>query len=120
NRTGASAAMSAVAPVLFPEMRKRGMKDGELVSLLAASGAMSETIPPSIVLIAIASVTGVSIAALFTAGILPAIVLALVLAVLARYRAGQEGEAKPVARAPASVVRKTFVLALPAILLPFL
>ena len=66
-----TADMAAVAPVLFPEMRKRGMKDGELVSLLAASGAMSETIPPSIVLIAIASVTGVSIAALFTAGILP-------------------------------------------------
>ena len=76
-----TADMAAIAPVLFPEMRKRGMQDGELISLLAASGAMSETIPPSIVLIAIASVTGVSIAALFTAGILPAIVLALVLAV---------------------------------------
>ena len=62
-----------------------------MVSLLAASGAMSETIPPSIVLIAIASVTGVSIAALFTAGILPAIVLALVLAVVAWHRAGQDG-----------------------------
>jgi TRAP-type C4-dicarboxylate transport system permease small subunit len=74
-----TADMAAVAPVLFPEMRKRGMKDGELVSLLAASGAMSETIPPSIVLIAIASVTGVSIAALFTAGILPGLVLAVVL-----------------------------------------
>jgi hypothetical protein len=45
-------------------MRKRGMKDGELVSLLAASGAMSEDHSPSIVLIAIASVTGISIAAL--------------------------------------------------------
>ena len=54
-----TADMAAVAPVLFPEMRKRGMPDGEMVSLLAASGAMSETIPPSIVLIAIASVTGV-------------------------------------------------------------
>jgi len=62
-----TADMAAVAPVLFPEMRRRGMKDGELLSLLAASGAMSETIPPSIVLIAIASVTSVSIAALFTA-----------------------------------------------------
>ena len=72
-----TADMAAIAPVLFPEMRKRGMQDGELISLLAASGAMSETIPPSIVLIAIASVTGVSIAALFTAGILPALVLAL-------------------------------------------
>jgi tripartite ATP-independent transporter DctM subunit len=115
-----TADMAAIAPVLFPEMRKRGMKDGELVSLLAASGAMSETIPPSIVLIAIASVTGVSIAALFTAGILPALVLAFVLAVLARYRAGQEEDAVPVPRATASVVGKTLLLAVPALVLPFL
>lgn len=115
-----TADMAAVAPVLFPEMRKRGMKDGELVSLLAASGAMSETIPPSIVLIAIASVTGVSIAALFTAGILPGIVLALVLALVARYRAGQEDNGVPVPRAPSRVVAKTLVIALPALVLPFL
>lgn len=115
-----TADMAAVAPVLFPEMRKRGMKDGELVSLLAASGAMSETIPPSIVLIAIASVTGVSIAALFTAGILPGIVLAIVLAFVARYRAGTEEDAVKVERAPLSLVAKTFWIALPALALPFL
>ena len=114
-----TADMAAVAPVLFPEMRKRGMNDGELVSLLAASGAMSETIPPSIVLIAIASVTGISIAALFTAGILPAIVLAILLGFVARWRAGREESAGVVKRAPFSVVRKTFLIALPALLLPF-
>ena len=115
-----TADMAAVAPVLFPEMRKRGMKDGELVALLAASGAMSETIPPSIVLIAIASVTGVSIAALFTAGILPALVLALALALVARWRAGREEDAVVQPRASFATVRKTFVVAFPALLLPFL
>jgi len=114
-----TADMAAVAPVLFPEMRRRGMKDGELLSLLAASGAMSETIPPSIVLIAIASVTGVSIAALFTAGILPALVLALMLAVLARYRAGREEGQVEIPRARASVVVKSLAVASPALLLPF-
>ncbi len=114
-----TADMAAIAPVLFPEMRKRGMKDGELLSLLAASGAMSETIPPSIVLIAIASVTGVSIAALFTAGILPAIVLALVLALVARHRAGSENETLP-PRAPPRIVVRSLIVALPALLLPFL
>jgi tripartite ATP-independent transporter DctM subunit len=115
-----TADMAAIAPVLFPEMRKRGMKDGELVSLLAASGAMSETIPPSIVLIAIASVTGVSIAALFTAGILPALVLALVLALVARYRASREESDIRVPRAPMKMVSKTLWIALPAIALPFI
>jgi tripartite ATP-independent transporter DctM subunit len=116
-----TADMAAIAPVLFPEMRKRGMKDGELVSLLAASGAMSETIPPSIVLIAIASVTGVSIAALFTAGILPALVLAFVLALVARYRAGKEEDSSvKIERAPMSLVAKTLWIAIPALILPFL
>jgi tripartite ATP-independent transporter DctM subunit len=115
-----TADMAAIAPVLFPEMRKRGLKDGELISLLAAAGAMSETIPPSIVLIAIASVTGVSIAALFTAGILPGLILALVIGAVARYRAGKDATGAPVARAPFGQVVNTLAIALPALVLPFL
>ena len=75
--SGSKAAdMAAVAPVLFPEMKKRGAKTGDLVALLSATGAQTETIPPSLVLITIGSVTGVSIAALFTGGLLPGLVLA--------------------------------------------
>src|SRR5215468_6195000 len=69
--SGSKAAdMAAVAPVLFPEMKERG----DLVALLAATGAQTETIPPSLVLITIGSVTGVSISALFTGGLLPGLV----------------------------------------------
>ena len=115
--SGSKAAdMAAVAPVLFPEMKRRGLNEGEMVSLLAASGAMAETIPPSLVLIAIASVTGVSIAALFTGGLLPGVVLAIALAFLARQRTHEE----PVARAPMSLVGKTFLIGLPSLLLPVL
>src|SRR3984893_9737668 len=79
--SGSKAAdMAAVAPVLFPEMKARGAKPGDLVALLAATGAQTETIPPSLVLITIGSVTGVSIAAMFTGGLLPGAVLALMLA----------------------------------------
>src|SRR5262249_32681067 len=75
--SGSKAAdMAAVAPVLFPEMRRRGSHPGELAALLATSSAMSETIPPSLVLITIGSVTNVSITALFTGGLLPAAVAA--------------------------------------------
>ena len=114
-----TADMAAVAPVLFPEMRKRGLNDGEMVSLLAGAGAMAETIPPSLVLIAIGSVTGVSIAALFTGGLLPGFVLAAGLAVLARQRAGAE-DMRGVRRAPASAVLHAFLIALPALVLPVL
>src|SRR5438477_1128326 len=71
--SGSKAAdMAAVAPVLFPEMKARGARPGDLVALLSATGAQTETIPPSLVLITIGSVTRVSIAALFTGGLLPA------------------------------------------------
>jgi len=114
-----TADMAAVAPVLFPEMKRRGQNEGEMVSLLAASGAMAETIPPSLVLIAIGSVTGVSIAALFTGGLLPGIVLALVLAIVARQRTSGES-LKDVRRASVTEVLRTFVIALPALVLPVL
>ena len=118
--SGSKAAdMAAVAPILFPEMRRRGAEDGELVSLLAATGAMSETIPPSLVLITIGSVTGVSIAALFRGGLLPGVVLALVLALVARWRSGHEAANRP-PRARAAVVARSFIVALPALVLPFL
>jgi tripartite ATP-independent transporter DctM subunit len=114
-----TADMAAVAPVLFPEMKKRGLKEGEMVSLLASAGAMAETIPPSLVLIAIGSVTGVSIAALFTGGLLPGFVLAIGLAVLARQRTGAE-DLRGVKRASGATIVKTFAVAFPALLLPVL
>jgi tripartite ATP-independent transporter DctM subunit len=114
-----TADMAAVAPVLFPEMRKRGLADGEMVSLLAGAGAMAETIPPSLVLIAIGSVTGVSIAALFTGGLLPGVVLAIGLAILSRQRTGAE-DLRGVKRASARTVLWTLLIALPALLLPAL
>ena len=85
--SGSKAAdMAAVAPVLFPEMKQRGAKPGDLVALLSATGAQTETIPPCLVLITIGSVTGVSIAALFTGGLLPGIVLASRCAVVVWWR----------------------------------
>ena len=116
--SGAKAAdMAAVAPVLFPEMKARGMKPGELVSLLATSGAMAETIPPSVVLIVIGSVASVSIAALFTGGLLPALVLALALAVVAWFRAGDVVARQ---RATGAEIAKAFLIAIPALILPIL
>jgi tripartite ATP-independent transporter DctM subunit len=113
-----TADMAAVAPVLLPEMKKRGNHEGELISLLAASGAMAETIPPSLVLITIGSVAGISIAALFTGGILPGVVLAVLLAMLARFRSAEV--VKGLKRAPMSVVGRALLVAVPALALPVL
>ncbi|WP_439366344.1 TRAP transporter large permease subunit [Bradyrhizobium sp. DASA03005] len=117
--SGSKAAdMAAVAPVLFPEMRQRGAKPGDLVALLAATGAQTETIPPSLVLITIGSVTGVSISALFTGGLLPGVVLAVMLAAVVWWRYRRE-DLSHVKRATGRQIGRAFVIAIPAIALPF-
>jgi len=117
--SGSKAAdMAAVAPVLFPEMRLRGAKDGDLVALLSATGAQTETIPPSIVLITIGSVTGVSISALFTGGMLPAFVLGITLCFLVWWRYRRE-DLSAVQRPTRQVILRSLGIALPALLLPF-
>jgi tripartite ATP-independent transporter DctM subunit len=117
--SGSKAAdMAAVAPVLFPEMRQRGAKPGDLVALLAATGAQTETIPPSLVLITIGSVTGVSISALFTGGLLPGVVLAVMLAAVVWWRYRRE-DLSHVKRATWRQIGRAFVIAIPAIALPF-
>ncbi|WP_244643982.1 TRAP transporter large permease [Alsobacter metallidurans] len=118
--SGAKAAdMAAVAPVLFPEMKARGAKPGDLVALLSATGAQTETIPPSLVLITIGSVTGVSIAALFTGGLLPGVVLAITLCLVVRHRYRNE-DLSHVRRATGAEIARTFAIALPALALPFI
>ena len=117
--SGSKAAdMAAVAPVLFPEMKQRGAKPGDLVALLAATGAQTETIPPSLVLITIGSVTGVSIAALFSGGLLPGVVLAITLSALVWWRYRDE-DLSHVTRATGGEIVRSFVIALPALALPF-
>lgn len=116
--SGSKAAdMAAVAPILFPEMTRRGEKPGELVALLSATGAQTETVPPSIVLITIGSVTGVSISALFTGGLLPGLVLALALCMLVWWRSRKSVPTS--SRAPLRHVGRTLLISLPALTLPF-
>jgi tripartite ATP-independent transporter DctM subunit len=116
--SGSKAAdMAAVAPALFPEMKRRGAHEGDLIALLSSSGAMSETIPPSLVLITIGSVTGVSIAALFTGGLLPAVVGMLALGVLVFFETRRE-RTEGLARATGGQIARALLVALPALALP--
>jgi tripartite ATP-independent transporter DctM subunit len=110
--------MAAIAPVLFPEMQKRGARPGDLVALLSATGAQTETIPPSIVLITIGSVTGVSIAALFAGGLLPAVIVGGFLCSVVWWRYRRE-DLSQVRRFPKREVGRFFLVALPGLLLPF-
>lgn len=114
-----TADMAAIAPVLFPEMKHRGADPAELTSLLAASSAMSETIPPSLVLITIGTVTGVSIASLFVGGLVPALVLAIGLAIMAYFRSRDSDDVSSIQKATLRTIGRSLIAALPALILPF-
>ena len=111
--------MATVAPALFPEMKRRGHKPKEMIALLATGAAMADTVPPSIVLIVLGSVAGVSIAGLFQSGFVIAMVLLLALLVLARWKARHE-HMDNVRRAPFAIIGKALLIAAPALVLPFL
>lgn len=111
--------MATVAPALFPEMKRRGHQPREMIALLATGAAMADTVPPSIVLIVLGSVAGVSIAGLFQSGFVIAMVLLAALLVLARWKARHEAM-DGVKRAPWALVGRLTLLAAPALVLPFL
>ena len=111
--------MATVAPALFPEMKRRGHKPPEMIALLATGAAMADTVPPSIVLIVLGSVAGVSIAGLFQSGFVVAMVLLLALLVLARWKARHEDMSHS-RRAPLKLIGKLVLIAAPALALPFL
>jgi tripartite ATP-independent transporter DctM subunit len=111
--------MATVAPALFPEMKRRGHKPKEMIALLATGAAMADTVPPSIVLIVLGSVAGVSIAGLFQSGVVIAAVLLVTLALLARWKARHE-IMDNVRRASWPVIGRALMIAGPALVLPFL
>lgn len=111
--------MATVAPALFPEMKRRGHKSPDMVALLATGAAMADTVPPSIVLIVLGAVAGVSIAGLFQAGFVVAMVLLLTLVILARWKARHE-DMRGATRAPVRLVARALLVAGPALALPFL
>jgi tripartite ATP-independent transporter DctM subunit len=72
---------AALGSVLVPTMRKHGYDERFALGLTGASSMIGPIMPPSIPAIIYAVTAGVSVGALFSAGIFPALVLAAVLCV---------------------------------------
>ncbi|WP_108660029.1 TRAP transporter large permease [Acuticoccus kandeliae] len=66
-----------IGTVAVPEMRRRGYSDVLTLGSLTGGGCLGILIPPSIPMIVYASITQTSVLAVFMAGILPGLLLAL-------------------------------------------
>ena len=111
---------SALGSVLIPWQKRQGYPAGLCAANNATSAIIDILIPPSIPLILYSLVSGVSIADLFTAGILPGILMAggliLTCSLIARRR-GIHSEDPAVGRME---LLKLAVLSGPALLMPIL
>ncbi|PBC43764.1 C4-dicarboxylate ABC transporter permease [Rhodococcus sp. ACPA4] len=79
--SGSSVASTAsLSRICIPEMRKSGYDDRLSMSSVASAGTLAVMIPPSVPLLMYGITTETSIVDLFTAGILPGIILAVLFA----------------------------------------
>ena len=89
--SGSSAAdVSAVGSLLIPAMTRAGYRPELAVSIVAAASAMGVLVPPCLMMVILASLTDLSIAALFMAGFLPAAAMAVFLVALIYVQARRE------------------------------
>lgn len=72
-----TADISAIGSLLIPPMERAGYSKGQAVAIVSSATAMGILVPPCIFMIVLASMTNQSIGAMFVAGFIPAIVMAI-------------------------------------------
>ena len=108
--------VAAVGTVMRDELRERhGAAEGAAV--LAAAAVMGETVPPSIAMLIVGSITSVSVGAMFIGGLIPAAVMALCLMILIYVRARASGTPRT-PRASTYVIARAGLGAILPLLMP--
>lgn len=118
--SGSSSADSAmVSKLLVPPMEKSGYPKAFAAALTAVASITTTLIPPSISFLLYASLAGVSVGALFMAGIVPGIMFAAALMIAVRFLVGTiYPTVRPTDRSPWAERLRALGGALPALALP--
>ena len=116
--SGAAIADAAgLGSVLVPAMKKRGYDEKFALGLTGASSLIGPIMPPSIPAIVYAVSAGVSVGALFFAGVLPALVLTSILCIFV-YRDARKNPLREEAITQNTPVAKAIISAFPVLLTP--
>jgi tripartite ATP-independent transporter DctM subunit len=108
--------MAGVGAAMADIVRREGYPRKQVAALLAASAVMGETVPPSIGLLVLAPLVSLSVATLFVAGLVPAIVVAVCLHVAIFVRS--HGVAYKGVRFGSRAAATTALQAMPSLIIP--
>jgi tripartite ATP-independent transporter DctM subunit len=111
---------AAIAKTMVPAMAERGYPKPFGVALTSAGSILANMIPPSLGLIIYGAMASVSVGALFTATIVPGILMALTLSIVVHFECIRRGIGESGPRATGAVRRSAFRQAVPALVLPLL
>ncbi len=120
--SGVSAAtVATIGKVMLPAMRRAGYPETFSAGLITAVGAIDIIIPPSIPMIVYGSAAEESVPRLYAAGVVPGLLIAAMLAIYVRWRAGREnfgaGEPFEMRRFLHATARGAWALGAPVIIL---
>ena len=117
--TGAAVAdTAAIGSMLVPAMKKQGYKADYSAAVTAASSIIGPIIPPSIIMVIYAAVTGLSVSQLFISGIVPGLMIGIGLMVLCYIKAVKYGHPRRTERIPPAEAVRIVQRSLTALLVP--
>lgn len=118
--SGSKAAdVAAVGTTMRDMFEDAGYNREEGVAVLSGATVMGETVPPSLPMLVLGSITTLSIGTLFIAGLLPAVFIGAFLMVMVFVRARRQ-QASVSSRSTWRVMARTTVAAFPVLMIPII
>jgi len=110
----------AIGKIMIPEMKKQGYDAEYAAAVTACSSIIGPIIPPSVVMVVYATLLrDISVIDLFAGGIIPGLLMALALLGVSFFLAWKRNYPKQ-APTPFKMAMMSFVLALPALVVPLI
>jgi tripartite ATP-independent transporter DctM subunit len=116
----ALADVAGLGSVFIPAMEKNGYDRKFAAAITATSSIQGPIIPPSIIIVVYASIMGVSVGALFAAGIVPGVLIGVTDCLIIAFKAKLRGYPKRSTPFSIKEVVTSFFSAFPALVLPII
>jgi len=112
---------AAISSIMQPEIRRRRFDTDFAAAIIAAGGSLATIIPPSLFMIVIASISSISVGALFLSGIIPGLLIGAGLLLVSYIHALRGGpQYREVTPFQVSLLLRTLWSALPALGMPII